>query len=139
MQYDREIADAILRVLDAQEEPGTLQARERIRRLNVQLDNLAVPGRDYFGFGGKRARFINPDSPNREFDFVQTQAGVFPYSEIRNRGFNQFANLIDRGRIQLEEPRFQIEERLRSEASWGQDRTAARLDFRRRQSRRLAP
>ncbi|CAN5864554.1 hypothetical protein BH23PLA1_BH23PLA1_16200 [soil metagenome] len=103
------IADDLIRVLDALDEPGIAERLDALRRIQEQLSEFGIPGRNFEQFGTRRSRFINPDPIDSRFDHVITQAGVFPYATIRDRGFEDFARLIEsrRGRIELVIPAFQ--------------------------------
>ena len=108
-RMQREVATYIVDILDELDAPGIPARRDVLRRFDQELAKLSIPGRTASTFGRRRTRFINPDPPGDTFDYVLTQGGVFPYVAIRDRGFRQFASLIDRARIELVEPRFQPE------------------------------
>lgn len=110
IQLDREIAENIVDVLDEMGAPGIVSRRQQLRRYDEQLKKLSIPGRTSATFGRRRTRFINPDPVDSLKDgLVLTQGGVFPYSAVRDRGFQEFSRLINRERIELVEPRFSPE------------------------------
>jgi len=119
VQMTREIAVNIVDILDAVDAPGIPARRAVLRQFDEELKKFSIPGRTAARFGRRRTRFINPDpydpAGTGKYDYVVTQGGVFPYISARDRGFSDFARLIDRARIELVEPRFSAESLLGGE------------------------
>jgi len=119
VQMTREIAVNIVDILDAVDAPGIPARRAVLRQFDEELKKFSIPGRTAARFGRRRTRFINPDpydpAGTGRYDYVVTQGGVFPYISARDRGFSDFARLIDRARIELVEPRFSAESLLGGE------------------------
>ncbi len=115
----REIAANIVDILDEVDAPGIPARRAVLRQFDEELKKFSIPGRTVARFGRRRTRFINPDpydaAGTGRFDYVVTQGGVFPYISVRDRGFRDFARLIDRARIELVEPRFSADSLLGGE------------------------
>ncbi len=118
-RMNREVAANIVDILDAVDAPGIPARRAVLRQFDEELKKFSIPGRTAARFGRRRTRFINPDpydpAGTGRYDYVVTQGGVFPYISARDRGFSDFARLIDRARIELVEPRFSAESLLGGE------------------------
>jgi hypothetical protein len=106
IQLEREIAQNIVTILDELDAPGTRKRLDFLVNIDKQLKLLSIPGRTSSGFGLRRSRFITPDPISTDFQYVLTQGGVFPYNDVRDRGFINFSRLISRERIELVRPRF---------------------------------
>ena len=106
IQLEREIAQNIVTILDELDAPGTRKRLDFLVDIDKQLKLLSIPGRTSSGFGLRRSRFITPDPISTDFQYVLTQGGVFPYNDLRDRGFINFSRLISRERIELVRPKF---------------------------------
>lgn len=106
LDYSQRMARWIVTVLDEMEAPGTRARLDELGAIENRLKKFSIPGRTAQGFGQRRSRFITPDSVDESYANVSTQGGVFPYSDIRKRGFFAFSRLINRERIELVTPRF---------------------------------
>src|SRR5271157_539822 len=106
LDYSQKMARWIVTILDEMNAPGTRSRLDELAVIENRLKAFAIPGRTAQGFGQRRSRFILPDPMDERFANVSTQGGVFPYNDIRNRGFLAFSRLINRERIELVTPRF---------------------------------
>lgn len=107
LELDRRMAEWIVQILDEQGAPGTRSNLAFLRGFDERNRALLVPGRNADElFGRRRSRFITPSARAEWARTVLTQGGVFPYDELRDRGFGDFARLIDRERIVLDTPDF---------------------------------
>jgi hypothetical protein len=105
-ELDLVTAENIITVLDELSAPGTPRRLEILGNFRKRFSELSIPGRTSAGFGLRRTRFITPDPIDPAFFTVLTQGGVFSYPVIRDRGFTDFARLVDRARIELVRPNF---------------------------------
>ena len=105
-ELDLVTAENIITILDEQNAPGTPRRLEILNSFRKRFAELSIPGRTSAGFGLRRTRFITPDPIDPRFFRVLTQGGVFSYPVIRDRGFTEFARLIDRTRMELVRPNF---------------------------------
>jgi hypothetical protein len=105
-ELDLVTAENIITILDEQNAPGTPRRLEILNSFRKRFAEFSIPGRTSAGFGLRRTRFITPDPIDPRFFRVLTQAGVFSYPVIRDRGFTEFARLIDRTRMELVRPNF---------------------------------
>ena len=106
LDYSQRMARWIVTVLDEMDAPGTRSRLDELAVIENRLKAFAIPGRTAQGFGQRRSRFITPDPVDEHAANVSTQGGVFPYNDIRARGFLAFSRLINRERIELVTPRF---------------------------------
>jgi hypothetical protein len=109
LEMSRTIAEFVVQTLDELDAPGTPKRLEILSRFDDRLKQLSIPGRTAAEWGMRRSRFITPSVSRPEYEFVETQGGVFPYSKVRDRGFEDFSRLIDRARIELVRPTFAID------------------------------
>jgi hypothetical protein len=117
LELNRLIADYVLTALDELNAPGTKARLGQLAELDARLRRFRIPGRTSAGFGLRRSRFITPDpfydprspEPPELRMLVVTQGGVFPYRDVRDRGFAAFAGLISRARIELDQPEFRAQ------------------------------
>lgn len=114
LELNRLIADYVVIALDQLNTPGTRARLDQLTELDQQLRRFRIPGRTSAGFGTRRSRFITPDPffdpqnpiPANVQALVVTQGGVFPYRDVRDRGFAAFSGLISRAQIELDQPEF---------------------------------
>ncbi len=114
LELNRLIADYVVIALDQLNTPGTRARINELTELDQKLRRFRIPGRTSTGFGMRRSRFITPDpfldpqnpSPASGQSLVMTQGGVFPYQDVRDRGFAAFSGLISRAQIELDQPEF---------------------------------
>ena len=103
-QLNIDIAEDVIRILDAQGEPGVPIRRARLEDLKAALSSeFGIVGRDSTQFGLRRTRIIAPEPIGGDFPIL-TQGGVYSYDMIRDESIVQFSRLIDRSRIQLISP-----------------------------------
>jgi hypothetical protein len=114
LELNRLIADYVVVALDQLNAPGIKGRLDQLAELDRKLQGFGIPGRTSTGFGMRRSRFITPDpyldprgvEPPENRTLVVTQGGVFPYRDVRDRGFGAFSGLISRGQIELDQPEF---------------------------------
>jgi hypothetical protein len=106
LEMTRTIAGYIVEVLDELDRPGTPVRLGILEGFDERLAKLSIPGRTSSDWGTRRSRFITPSPSDAQWQYVETQGGVFPYQTLRDRGFEDFSRLINRARIELVRPRF---------------------------------
>ena len=102
IRLSQEIASTVTAVAEEVGAPGTESRTTFLKKINLDLEKLALPGQPFTGFGRRRTIIFNPYPLYPEYDNLRLQAGdSISYTGIRDLVAGQFLRLLKRERIEI--------------------------------------